>query len=135
MDYLGNLIIIGIYVMLEVKFDEQIGAELNGLPKTKVRLQHSVWQNAGRGLVILAIIWNQPMNNQIIALSTFCMYTTWYWALFDSVFARGVLKKPPWFLGSTSRIDRFFPMWSHIPIWVAKWLAFGASVYWVLKTA
>lgn len=139
MEYLGNLIIIGIYLMLEVKFDEQIRAELGTIDSYKIRLGnkliHSIWQNLGRGVLICGIIWNQPMETELIALATFLMYALFYWVVFDSVFAIGVLKKKPWFLGTTSRIDRVFPKWVHLPVWVLKWAAFGASVWWVLKLA
>ena len=139
MEYLGNLVIIGIFMMLEVKFYEQIRVEVRAIDSREgtvaTKLMHSIWQNLGRGLVILAIIWNQPMDNQIIALATFCMYTLFYYVGFDTVFAAGVLKQKPWYLGTTSIPDKWFPKWSHIPVWILKWVLFGLSIWWVLNVA
>lgn len=137
MQYLGNLVIIGIYFMLELKFDEQIRAELGGLDawriKVGTKLMHSIWQFLGRFILIVAIVWNQPMDTEIIALATFLMYSLFYWVGFDTVFAPGVLKQKPWYLGKTSRPDKWFPKWSHFYVWILKWAAFAGSVYWVLQ--
>lgn len=138
MDYLGNLVVIGIFLMLEMKFDEQIRALLMRNEATRqiaTSLMHSFWQNAGRGMIIIAIIWNQPMDNQIIALATFFMYSSFYYVGFDSVFAAGVLKQKPWFLGTTSWPDKIFPKWSHVPVWILKWILFGLSIWWVIEVA
>lgn len=136
MEYLGNLIIIGIYVLLEVKFDEQIRATLFPFKAQReaTKLMHSFWQNAGRLILIIAIIWNQPMEKDIIALHTFLLYTLFYWVLFDSVFAKGVLKQNPWYLGTTSRIDKLFPKWSHFMVWNLKILGLAYLIYFFIIT-
>ncbi len=133
MEYLGNLVIIGIYVLLEVKFDEQIKSSLID-NKTANKLMHSFWQNAGRLVLICAIIWNQPMEKDIIALHTFLLYTLFYWLLFDSIFAKGVLKQAPWYLGETSKIDKFFPKWLHFIVWNLKILALAYLIYFFIIT-
>ena len=139
MEYLGNLILVGVYFMIESKYDEQIRAECGTWSAEAIKrgnnLMHSIWQNLGRFVFICAIIWSQPMNTQIIALATFLMYSFFYWAGFDTVFAIGVLKQKPWYLGDTSRIDRWFPKWTHLWIWLLKWAAFGVCVWWVLEIA
>lgn len=137
MEYLGNLVIIGIYFMVELKFDEQIRAELwrTECASAGTKLMHSFWQNAGRAVLIIAIVWNQPQPNELIVYASALMYVLFYWVGFDSVFAVGVLKQKPWFLGTTSKIDKLFPKWTHLPVWVLKLAAFAASVWWVMVAA
>ena len=130
MEYLGNLVIIGIAVMLEVKFDEQIRANVSVWTSSK--LMHSIWQNLGRVILVMAIVWNQPNDPQIIAVATGLMYGLFYWVMFDTVFAKGVMNQKVWYLGTSSAPDKWFPKWSHPYVWGLKLVAFGGSVWWVL---
>jgi len=132
MEYIQNLVLIGIYFMLELKFDEDIRYKVRD-SAVATSLMHSFWQNAGRAMMIFGILWNQQNPTQLIALATLTMYVLWYWWAFDSLFAVGVLNKKPWFLGTTSWPDKIFPKWSHFYVWAIKFLAFVASIIWVYK--
>jgi len=132
MEYLANLVLIGIYIMLEIKFDEQIISNTQAIVSRI--LVHSFWQNTARLVFICGIIWNQPMPQNIIALHTFLLYTMFYWFVFDSIFASGVLNQKPWYLGTTSKIDRFFPKWSHFIVWNLKLVSLAYLIYFFIIT-
>ena len=135
MGYIGNLVILGIYMMLEIKFDEQIRASLKWKAEEEAtKLMHSFWQTAGRFVVIIAIIWNGDNEpNHMIALAALVMYIIFYSVTFDTIFAAGVLKENPWFLGTTSIPDKLVPVKFHLAVWILKLIALAASILWVLK--
>lgn len=131
MEYLQYLVLIGIYMMCELKFDEEARAMISN-KDVGTKVIHSKWQLFMRGIFICGILWaTEPEYHE--ALPVFLTYTLFYWLFFDSIYAMAVLKQKPWYLGTTSDIDSKFPKWSHVPVWALKIVGLGASIYWVIN--
>jgi len=133
MDYIGYLVFIVMFVLTEAKYDEQIRSLIDD-HFVGNKLIHSKWQLAMRGILIMAIIWAQDggKGTMEIFIATFCMYTFFYWWFFDTIAALS-LHKPPWYLGTTSKVDKKFPGSLHIAVWIVKLGAAAISIYYVIR--